>query len=509
MTYKNALDIVHDDGVQDVFYRELSSYFAKGEVKGDTYIGEIVTQLFATIETDNKNRVQNFKEILDIAERTQRYEDTKKVEESDYVSWLIYKKMMRWQKPIIDDTNKNIALLAGRRAGKSFAVAAKMLSHCLEGDDFSVVNGQSVRRPRQAYYIGLTIERAALIMWDVLKKLIKDCHIHTKRIDNANYLITLSNNSVIKLSGNSSKAEREKLRGLDISFAAIDEMQSQSGVQYLVESILSPMLKARDGTLVLLGTAPLTAGTYWELVQKNEAYSHYHATMEDNETIKDREGALQSVLDENGWTRDNITFRREYLGEIAYDSNLLIYPKKSYVSKMPTAFDGAWIGLDLGWTDSTALVTLLSVNGILYERSTWQKPHMLASDIIKAVKTEIKLIQENCKIPLEDIHVVTDTNEQNVTRELYMEIPNIQQAYKQNQEYQINRVRDALEGGRLFVQKDGILDRESDSFSWTWDNVLDAVLYKIDDDVRDCYGGHHDAMDALQYAANTYWTYNA
>jgi hypothetical protein len=82
------------------------------------------------------------------------------------------------------------------------------------------------------------------------------------------------------------------------------------------------------------------------------------------------------------------------------------------------------------------------------------------------------------------------------------------EAYKQNQEFQINRVRDALEGERLYVQKSGILDREFDSFAWMWDNEIDAVIYTLDDSTRDCFGGHHDAMDALQYAANAYWTYN-
>lgn len=506
---KSAIDVVTKDGVQEIFYSELTHYFADGKVKGDTYIGDIVSGLFETLETDNKNRVQNFKEILDIAERTQKYMDAKKVEEADYTQWLLYKKMMTWQRPVFNDKGRFISLLAGRRSGKSFCIGAKLIDHCLEGNDVSTVGGQIVKKPKQAYYIGLTVERAALIMWDTLKTLIKDCHIHTKKIDNANYLITFANDNFIKLYGNSSRAEREKLRGFDISFCAIDEMQSQQGVQYLIESIIAPQLKARSGTLALLGTAPLTAGTFWEMVQKNESYRHYHATMEDNETIPDRENALQSVLDENGWTADNITFRREYLGEIAYDSNLLIYPKKSYVSKMPTSFDGAWIGLDLGWTDSTALVTLLSAGGVLYEKSTWQQPHMLASDIIKAVKNEIKLVQEKYSIPLEDIHVITDVNEQNVTRELYMEIPSIQEAYKQNQEYQINRVRDALEGGRLFIQKDDILDKECNSFSWTWDTALEAVIYKIDDKTRDVFGGHHDALDALQYASNAYWTYNS
>jgi hypothetical protein len=506
---KSALDIVNKEGVQEIFYTELSRYFADGKVKGDTYIGDIVSSLFETVETDNKNRVQNFKEILGIAERTQKYMDAKKVEEADYTQWLIRKGLLLWQKKLYDDSCKLISTLAGRRSGKTYGIGSKGLAHCLEPPDIYNINGVVTQKPKITYYIGLTVEKAAAIMWEPLKQRIKDCHIKTRKIDNSDYTVYFTNGSIFKLVGNSSKAEREKLRGLDISCAIIDEMQSQVGVQYLIESIIQPQLKARNGTLILAGTAPLTAGTFWEMVQKNDTYSHYHATMEDNETIPDRFNALQSVLDENGWTADNITFRREYLGEIAYDSNLLIYPRKSYVSKMPTSFDGAWIGLDLGWTDSTALVTLLSAGGVLYEKSTWQKPHMLASDIIKAVKNEIKLVQETCNIPLEDIHVVTDVNEQNVTRELYMEIPSIQEAYKQNQEYQINRVRDALEGGRLFIQKDGIIDKECNSFSWTWDGTLEAVLYKIDDTVRDVFGGHHDALDALQYAANAYWTYNA
>lgn len=507
MNERAAVEAVQKEGVQEIFYRELSSFFALGKVKGDTYIGGIVEGLFETLETDNRNRIANFKEILDIAERTQRHMDEKKVEEADFLIWMLRRRLMHWQRPVFDDTNDHISILAGRRSGKTFAIADILIAHCQEQPDRANVNGIISARPKKAFYIGLTIEKAAGIIWEPVKAIIKDSHILTRKIDNAKYEITFPNGNIFKVCGNNSKAEREKLRGEDLSCVAIDEMQSQTGVQYLIDSILWPMLKARGGKIFVLGTAPLTAGTYWESLQKNEAYSHYHATMEDNETLQNREGLLQSVLDENGWTPDNITFRREYLGEIAYDSNLLVYPVKSYVKKMPASFDGAWIGLDLGWTDSTALVTLLSVNGVLYEKSTWQKPHMLASDIIKAVKNEIGVLQKDYRIPLENIHVITDTNEQNVTRELYMSIPNIQEAYKQNQEFQINRVRDALEGERLYIQRDGILDKEFDSFSWTWDNEIDAVIYTLDDSARDCFGGHHDAMDALQYAANAFWTY--
>ena len=77
-------------------------------------------------------------------------------------------------------------------------------------------------------------------------------------------------------------------------------------------------------------------------------WEHFHATMEDNPSIPDHEKALEQVLIDNHWTKDNIVFRREYLGEIAYDNNILIYPFVTYYDSIPDNFKPvkAYVGLD-------------------------------------------------------------------------------------------------------------------------------------------------------------------
>ena len=44
----------------------------------------------------------------------------------------------------------------------------------------------------------------------------------------------------------------------------IDECQSQSSLLYLINSIIGPVVKGRNGIIMLAGTGPLSGGTYWE-----------------------------------------------------------------------------------------------------------------------------------------------------------------------------------------------------------------------------------------------------
>ena len=170
--------------------------------------------------------------------------------------------------------------------------------------DFTKVKAALEKSPkkREIIIMGLTLEKTAGLYWEQLKEAVKDSHIVTQKIDNGSYTITLSNGNYIQLWGNNSKAEREKLRGKDTYMFIIDEMQSQQGLYYLLTDIIGPILKGTGGELVCLGTAPIYAGTMWEKILSDPAYSHSHATMEDNPTIPDYQHALEQVLIDNHWS---------------------------------------------------------------------------------------------------------------------------------------------------------------------------------------------------------------
>lgn len=468
-----------------------------GKSERNSFLSKLLNKDFQALQTkDTESALRVIREVGRIATETGCYFDKKKQNDADYSKFMLYDGLMQWQRNVFNSLSKRKALLAGRRAGKSYEIVSELLKHCLKGVD--EYNG--VKKTRQALYIGLTIEKAANTIWQLLKDTIEKCHIPVMNIDNSKYSITLANGAIIDLGGNSNKAEREKYRGRDYSMVIIDEMQSQVGVLYLVNSIFAPIIKGRNGDLILSGTGPLSAGTFWEDVctgQKGE-WEVFHATMEDNTTIPNHEEALAQVLKENGWTKDNITFRREYLGEIAYDTNILLYPFREYYDDLKDLkFKECYIGLDFGYVDATALAPILiTEDNRMFLAHEFKQSGLSATDIINEVKAKVDFISKTYGISSENIRVICDNNEQNISRDIYNAgVYNIECAYKQNQKYQLRLVRDSLDSGNLKIQKGSYFDQECNSLVWKWNQEKGCVIYEIDDETY-----HGDICDAVQYA---------
>ena len=499
---------ITDNLVEDI-YNNLTAYF-NGQQTSSSHLGDVMNKYLKTMErksTNAENATKSLSVILDLAKETQGYIDSKKAADVDFIVYNLQKGLSPWQKPVYEDNSPMIALMCGRRSGKSYVIADKMIKHCVEGTDNIVQDGITIRKFRKAVYIGLTIEKSAAIMWDLLKDTIKNARIPTKKVDNASYEIIFSNGNSLKLLGNNSKAEREKIRGTEFSFCAIDEMQSQQAVNYLITSIIQPILKGRNGQLAMLGTGPISAGGYWEQQLNNKEISHYKATMADNPYIPNHKQALEEVLKENHWTEDNITYRREYLGEVAYDTNVIVYPVRKYYSSLPNDFHPTKcvIGVDFGWTDSTAFAPILfDDQDNAYLVNEFKAPHLAASAIVDKCKEMNDFIHKTYNIPIEDIYIVCDNNEQNICRDIYNKgITNIQCAYKQGEAYQIAMVKDWLESGQLLIIKESYFDNECDRICWKVDENTGNIIYELDDKLY-----HGDICDAVKYALNFYISYN-
>lgn len=492
--------------LEDELYNIYAELLSTGKTSSDTFMGQLLLKDFKSLQTkETDDALKVIKEIGKIAQTTASYFNKKEAADVDFSKYLLRKNLMPWQQKVLDEVSKKIALLAGRRAGKSYELASEMIEHCLEGPD--VYN--NVTKDREAIYIGLTFEKAKAVIWDILLKTIELSRAPVRHIDNGICQITFTNGSSIRLWGNNSKAEREKLRGLDASMFVIDECQSQSGLMYLIDSIISPIVKGRNGKIMLSGTAPLSAGTYWEKALTDKNWSVFHATMADNTTIPDHENALEEVLKTNGWTRDNITFRREYLGEIAYDTNLLIYPTRTYETEtnkpVTNRFKECWIGLDYGFRDATALAPILiDEKGNGWLRHEFKQEGMSATSIVETLKAKIKFIKDAYGLRDDQIYVIQDTNEKSISADMNNQgIKNIRDAKKLGEAYQMAIVRDSLESGRLNIQKDGHFDQECNRLVYKWDSENNSVIYEIDDATY-----HGDICDAVKYAWSSYTTYN-
>lgn len=502
-----ANNILYQDfDAVDCLYNSLAEYFTTGQVTGTSHLGKIIQKDFETIEKGLKNGnpdLRHIKDIMDITHKVQEYRDNKKATDKDFIEYLLRKNLFEWQKAVFDDYSKKIDLICGRRSGKSYAIVDIMLKHCNEGSDNIEIDGRIVKKPRSAVYIGLTLQKAANNVWQLLKDEIARCKIPTTKIDNGAYRIDFANGAFIELAGNSSKAEREKIRGKDSSLFIIDEAQSHQGLGYLITSIIQPIIKGRNGVMVLSGTGPITAGGVWEQIINDPTWSKHTATMDDNPTIP--EGALQDVLKDNGWDENNITYRREYLGQIVYDANRLIVPNRSYYTLediKDRQFDACVIGMDYGYSDFNAFVPMIrdSLSKKWYVIGILRKNHLSSSEIVNEFMSLSKRIEDGWKIPKNKQYAVADTSHQQITREIYNKgFYNISNAEKLGEVQMFQDLATDCATGNVNIVKGSDVDNAFNIASWRFDEERQAVIYEVDDKFNH-ENKISDIADAMKYA---------
>lgn len=492
------------DAIDD-YYLNVIEYFANGKTNGTSHLSNIMQKTFKAAETNidksSTMALQTAKMYNELLKDTQAYFDSKKAADKDYARFLLREMLFPWQSKVYDSKSDKKTMLAGRRSGKSFCIVENALKHSLQ----EPLNINGVTRPRQAMIMGLTVDKTAAIYWDNIKSAIEKCHIPTKKIDNSSYTVYFPNGNKLFLYGNNSKAEREKLRGFDLSFCAIDECQSQQNLLYIYEGIVGPQLQGTAGEIILAGTAPLSAGTYWEQSILSDEWEHFHATMEDNPSIPNHKDALKDVLEKNHWTEDNITFRREYKGELAYDNNLLIYPSYHTHKIIPPDFHPKYlyIGCDLGWVDRSAVIPLLiDENGQGYVVSEWQRDHVDDTTIYNQVKAVRDSLKEKYALAAEDIHIVGDTNEPNMTNGFYNRgLSEWENALKPKVEYGRALLNEALSSGRIVIPENGPCEIDAKSAVYKFDQERGCVVYEEDKAIY-----HEDPMAALRYAYYNYFS---
>lgn len=471
---------------------------------------QAVFDLFMSQKTDTKNPIapfiqSAFENTLDankyqtlehIIKDTAEYFSQNNADR-DYIEFLLSKELFSWQKDLLVDKSKKITLLCGRRSGKSFGEAAVAVNHCIDG--FDKING--FKKARKVAIIGLTVQKCVDVFWQNVLNFAKTSKMKFKA-NNSENVVRFANGATITLFGNNSKAEREKIRGEEYSLIIIDEAQSQHSLEYLLTDILEPIIVGRDSTVILSGTGSLTGFGKWADITTGEEcqqWKHYTATMRENPTIPDAEIALEKVLQEHGWTIENITFQREYLAKNVIDKSRIVFPNVHYYKDVPKDFiaTGCYVGVDYGWEDFNAFATIVWDNaGKIYLVKEERFNHASVTEIVNKAKEIREFISKTFKV---EAVFVADNSDQSISREIYNCGVKIQNAYKVDVFMQISRLKEYLENGTLSIREKGFSDWESKQTVWKWDDEKKCVIYEIDDDYF-----HPDILHALRYAVNTY-----
>ena len=141
---------------------------------------------------------------------------------------------------------------------------------------------------------------------------------------------------------------------------AIDQT---SILENLIDDVLEAATIDLNGEMWLFGTPSASASGYFHDADqlKRSPWKSFSWTLLENPHLAGAREWLDRRKEENGWEEDDPTFRREYLGQWVRDENSLVYnfkKKRNLVEELPEVNWQYGLGIDLGFSDATALVVI-------------------------------------------------------------------------------------------------------------------------------------------------------
>jgi hypothetical protein len=281
------------------------------------------------------------------------------------------------QRNYIRDRSALITYLAGRRHGKTEAVATRMVENARPGT-------------MQAY-VAPTITRAGEILLPILRQLQRDCGLQFRHVGDT---VTFPSGGSVRLMGMSNTAEIQKLRGEDLLAAYFDECGVPKSA-LLKEAVISCAWEAlrrhrgEPGSGVSLsGTPGPVPGNnaesepdfWWQCTTQAGAdgrpmygASRHFGLIYDNPIFqtpvlykgqrmtKAEASILEDLENKLYISREDSRFRREVLAQWCLPSELRCYSSfgKIILPQSSAPWGGRCVmAVDFGWHDHTAIVIL-------------------------------------------------------------------------------------------------------------------------------------------------------
>ena len=256
------------------------------------------------------------------------------------------------QLAFVTDTNRHVVACCSRRAGKSEAIAHKLVH---------VATGMSdILLP----YVTLTKAQGKRILWPVLRRLNSRLKLDIKFNSN-DLTATFPNQSQIFIIGGDDETEMERLRGPKYPLVVFDEAQAMGPfLQDVIEQIVEPAVMDYDGQILLTGTPNAACvGTFHDAANGLlPGWSVHSWTCLDNPHLPHVREWLANHRRKKGWSEDHPTYLREWCGRWVRDDGSLVYAIQPFnvIDELPDGVDD-WqyvLGIDLGYVDSTAFVVM-------------------------------------------------------------------------------------------------------------------------------------------------------
>ena len=256
------------------------------------------------------------------------------------------------QLSFFDDTAKKRLARCSRRAGKTHLAAIGLVDAAVKFPGTLVP------------YITLSIKNARRILWTTLRQLEGRYAMGMEFLENA-LTVRFPNGSQIILGGCQDREEVDKFRGPAYGRIIVDEAQSikTSILENLIDDVLEAATIDLNGEMWLFGPPSASASGYFHDADqlKRSPWKSFSWTLLENPHLTGAREWLDRRKEENGWEEDDPTFRREYLGQWVRDENSLVYSfskKRNLVEELPEVDWKYGLGIDLGFSDATALVVV-------------------------------------------------------------------------------------------------------------------------------------------------------
>lgn len=322
--------------------------------------------------------------LIETAKRIKFQEETKEL--FDFTK-LTHAKQLK----AILDPEKRIAIIGGRRGGKTQSVKYKMK------DIADKYPGGKI------LYIAKTRIYAKELMWE---ELINFFGVELNEIRKSNEVsqkIWLKNGAQIWLGGCKDNNEISKFRGHKYVWAFIDEAQDIK--KYILEPLLLEVLEYAlmdyQGGLWLTGTPNASCSGVFKEACHGESfyrdYVHHHWTIYDNPYIqqsaqKTADELLADICRKQGVSVTEPKIQREFLGKWVKSTDNLVYQfnyNVNVVDELPSGHEWRYVmGVDLGLKDGDAIVILAYSRSCpdLFIIEEWKKTGNSVTDLAKKIK---------------------------------------------------------------------------------------------------------------------------
>jgi hypothetical protein len=265
------------------------------------------------------------------------------------LSWLLDDTQVDMVAKFRTSDARKFVLLCSRRLGKTHTMCVLALM-------------QAMSKPKsKILFITYSFKAARDIVQPIFSKLLEDCPQELRpvyRVQEGKYV--LKNGSVIALHG--ADKSPDGIRGQEAELVIIDEAAFVSNLSYMLQSVILPMLMLVNGRCLMATTPPKTLDhDFVDVLGEAEANN---AVVK--KTVYDCPRITPKMIEE--YKREaggslSIDWRREYELALIPDSDNLVLPEfseemaeKLAVEVPRTAWADCYVGMDLGFTDDTALV---------------------------------------------------------------------------------------------------------------------------------------------------------